>query len=88
MATQEMMTGSNFIICREFSQAVQGLHSFSAGNKKAIDAPHNSWHFRQINDGFEISQKHRARQVSHRQSNGSPHASAGDGCPHSRRKKR
>jgi hypothetical protein len=55
MATQEMMTGSNFIICREFSQAVQGLHSFSAGNKKAIDAPHYSWHFCQINDGFGIS---------------------------------
>jgi hypothetical protein len=52
MATQEMMTGSNFIICREFSQAVQGLHSFSAGNKKAIDAPHYIWHFCQINDGF------------------------------------
>ena len=61
LATQEMMTGSDFIICREFSQAVQGLHSFSAENKKAIDALLNSWHFCQINDGLEISQKHRTR---------------------------
>jgi hypothetical protein len=56
MATQEMMTGSNFIICREFSQAVQGLHGFFAINKNAIDAPHQIWHFCQINDGFGNSQ--------------------------------
>jgi hypothetical protein len=56
MATQEMMTGSNFIICREFSQAVQGLHGFFAINKNAIDALVISWQFCQINDGFENSQ--------------------------------
>jgi hypothetical protein len=50
MATQEMMTGSDFINCREFSQALQGLHSFSAGNKKAVDALVLIWHFCQIND--------------------------------------
>jgi hypothetical protein len=52
----ERRTGMNFILDCEFSQAFQGLHGFFAINKNAIDALVVSWHFCQINDGFENSQ--------------------------------
>lgn len=84
MATQERVIESNLIIfvCPEFSQAVEGLHGFSAENKKAIDTPHYSWQICQINDGFATSPTHRTRQVHHRQGDGTSHAPSCDGGAH------